>query len=111
MRKHVAAVAIAAAALTAMSGAAGAVQGPDSKKAFPVECTSGTLVGETLTVVSGKTVYMDDGTQLRLTALRTEFDGQVIEKVFGKNQGTLTCGGSESDTEGTFSFFATLREA
>lgn len=102
--------AVAAGSLGAMAGVAGATQGPDSKKAFPVFCQTGSLAGETLTVVSGKTAYLDDGTQLRLTALRFEFGDKVKDKQFGKTQGTLTCGGSETSPEGTFTFFATLVE-
>ena len=101
---------VAVAALVTMPGFASAEQGPDSKKAFPVECQRGTLAGETLTVVNGKTAFQDDGTELRLTALRLEFDGKVKDKQFGKTQGALTCGGSETSPEGTFTFFATLIE-
>ena len=97
--------------MVTMPGIASAAQGPDSKKAFPVECQTGTLAGETLTVVNGKTAFRDDDTELRLTALRLEFDGKVKDKQFGKTQGTLTCGGSETSPEGTFTFFATLTEA
>lgn len=110
MKRLVISSGMAVAALVAVPGMASAAQGPDSKKAFPVECTSGTLAGETLTVVNQKTVFQDDGTELRLTALRTEFDGKVKDKQFGKNQGTLTCGGGETSPEGTFTFFATLIE-
>ena len=102
---------VAVAAMVTMPGVASAAQGPDSKKAFPVECQTGTLAGQTLTVVSQKTVFQEDGTELRLTALRFEFDGKVKDKQFGKVQGTLTCGGSETSPEGTFTFFATLTEA
>jgi hypothetical protein len=101
----------AVAAFVTMPGIASAAQGPDSKKAFPVECQTGTLAGETLTVVNQKTVFQEDGTELRLTALRLEFGDKVKDKQFGKTQGTLTCGGSETTPEGTFTFFATLMEA
>lgn len=63
-------------------------------------CTSGTLSGETLTVVSSKTAYHGTN-ELRLTALRIEFDGKVKDKQFGKTQGNLTCGGGETTPEGT----------
>ena len=111
MKRLVAGAVVAVAALVTMPGSASAAQGPDSKKAFPVECLEGTLEGETLTVVNQKTAFQEDGTELRLTALRLEFDGKVKEKRFGKTQGTLTCGGSETSPDGTFTFFATLMEA
>ena len=102
---------VAVTALVMMPGIAGAAQGPDSKKAFPVECETGTLAGETLTVVNQKTAFQADGTELRVTAFHFEFDGKVKDKQFGKTQGTLTCGGSETSPEGTFTFLATLIEA
>lgn len=111
IKRVTAGLAVSAVALAAGSGVAGAVKGPDAKKAFPVVCQTGTLAGQTLTVASTKTVYQSDGTQLRLTALRVEFDGKVKDTEFGKNQGDLTCGGSETSPEGTFTFFATLMEA
>ena len=107
MKRLIAGAVVAMAALVMMPGIARAAQGPDSKKAFPVECQTGTLAGETLTVVNQKTVFQEDGTELRLTALHFEFGDKVKDKQFGKTQGTLTCGG----TEGDFTFFATLTEA
>jgi len=101
---------VTAAALGMMGGVAAAAPDVDSKKAFPVFCETGTLAGETLTVVSNKVVFMDDGTELRLTALRVEFGDKVKDKQFGKVQGTLTCRGGETSPEGTFTFFATLME-
>lgn len=108
MKRAIAAIALTVATLGLTGSTAGAVPGPDHKNAFPVECQTGTLQGETLTVVTSKWVYDDAGNLLRLTALRTEFDGKVKDQQFGKTQGTLTCGGSETGPEGTFSFFATL---
>ena len=110
IKRMVIGVVAAAVALVAMGGAAGAAQGPDSKKAFPVECQTGTLAGETLTVSGNKTAFFEDGTELAVTSLRFEFDGRVKEKTFGKTVGNLTCGGTEETPEGTFSFLATLIE-
>jgi hypothetical protein len=102
---------VAVAALVTVPGIASAAQGPDSKKAFPVECQTGTLAGETLTVVTQKTAFRENATELRVTAFHFEFDGKVKDQQFGKTQGTLTCGGSETSPEGTFTFLATLIEA
>ncbi len=62
----------------ALGGTAGAAPGPDSKHAFPVECTRENLAGQTLTVLNGKTAFQEDGTELRLTA-RRGFDATLIE--------------------------------
>ena len=70
----------------------------------------GTLIGQTLTVLNGKTAFQADGTELRLTALRLEFGGKVKDKQFGNTEGNLTCGGTEESPEGRFSFDATLIE-
>jgi len=110
IKRVMAGAALTMLSLGAMAGAAGATQGPDAKQAFPVECQTGSLAGQTLTVVNGKTAFRADGTELRLTALRLEFGDKVKDKQFGKTQGTLTCGGSETTPDGTFSFFATLME-
>lgn len=75
---------VAAAATATTVTSAGAVPAADKKKAFQVVCTSGTLKGETLTVAGGKTVYLDDGTQLRLTSLQATFDGESLDKQYGK---------------------------
>ncbi len=111
VKRAVVAVTVAAAAMTTLASTAGAVPAPDKKKAFQVVCTSGTLQGETLTVAGGKTVYLDDGTQLRLTTLSATFDGESFDKQYGKTVGDITCGGSVSDAEGTFTFFARFTEA
>lgn len=107
------AVVLAAAAAVATASAAGAAPGGQSKNTGQHLCTSGTLAGQTVTVPgdSGNSVYLSDGTHLRLTAFRGTFtstDGTFsFEKTLGSKQGNLTCGGSESDESGTFTFFAT----
>lgn len=106
IKRVMAGAAVALVSIGASGGVAGASQGPDSKKAFPVLCSSGNLAGQTLTVVSGKTAYRADGTELRVTAFHFEVGDKVKDQQFGKTEGTLTCGG----TEGPFTFFATLRE-
>ncbi len=108
IKRVVTVMTVSLAAVGALGGTAGAAQGPDSKKAFPVECTEGTLAGETLTVVNSKTAFQEDGTELRLTAISFEFGDKAKDKQFGKTEGNVTCGGSETSPEGTFSFFATL---
>lgn len=52
----------------------------------------------------------EDGTKVRLTSLRYQAGDKAKEKRYGKTQGTLTCGGSETSPEGKFTFFATLME-
>ena len=99
-------VALATVAFGAMAASAGAAPSEDSKKAFPVMCTSGTFAGQTLTVAGGKTVYTADGTQLRVATFFATFGDKTIDK--GKAAGSLSCGGSETSPEGTFTFFATF---
>lgn len=107
------AVVLAAAASVATASAAGAAPGGQSKNTGEHLCTSGTLAGQRVTVPgdSGNSVYLADGTHLRVTAFRGTFtstDGSFsFERAFGSKQGDLTCGGSESDEFGTFTFFAT----
>ncbi len=110
-KRAMAGLVFTAAAFGCMVGVAGAVPEQDHKKGFPVECQTGTLAGETLTIVTSKTVYTEDGDRLRLTTLRIEFDGKVKDKQFGKTVGSITCGGSETSPEGTFTFFARLTPA
>lgn len=111
IKRTLAGVAVAAAAIVAMETSAGALPSPDKKKAFQVVCTSGNLAGETLTVAGGKTAYRSDGTPLRLTSLQASFGDDSFDKQYGKTVGNLTCGGSETSPEGTFTFFARFVEA
>lgn len=108
MKRAIAALALTAGALGLTGGAAGAAPGPDHKS-FPVQCQTGTLRGETLTVVSQKWVYRGDDL-LRVTAFHFEFGDKVKDQQFGKTEGNLTCGGTETSPEGTFTFLATLVE-
>ena len=111
LKRAAAVVALTLAVVGATTGMAGAAPEP-SDKDFRAVCLTGTLAGETLTVVTNKWVYMDDGTLLRVTALRFTLDGEVVkDKEWGKTQGTLTCGGEEATPDGTFGFFARFVEA
>lgn len=110
IKRLMAASCLAGMAVGLAGGVAGAVPSPDKKNVEVVTCQSGTLAGETVTIVSNKTVYLDDGTQLRLTAFAASFGDKSFDKEFGNTQGDLTCGGSETSPEGTFTFLATLLE-
>lgn len=109
IKQSVTVVAVAASVWAVPGGVAVAAQGPDSKKAESITCQTGTLAGETITAVSKKAIFLEDGTQLELATFRIEFDGMVKEK--GKDPGAITCGGSEMSPEGTFTYFVTFRPA
>ena len=111
VKRVIAGAAVAAVSFGVMAGTASAAQGPDSKHAFPVECQTGTLAGETVIALNGKRAYLEDGTELKVTAFHFEFGDKVKDKEFGNVEGTMTCGGTEVTPEGTFTFLATLREA
>ncbi len=112
IKRTAAGLAIAAGALGLMAPAAGAAPGGQSKNTFLARCTGGTLAGETLLVPggSGNSVFLDDGTHLRVTRFRGQFNGESFEQFYGSKQGTHTCTGSVSDEEGTFFFDVTLAE-
>ncbi len=112
IKRTAAAFVVAAGALGIMAPTAGAAPGGQSKNTFLAQCTGGTLAGETIVVPggSGNSVFLDDGTHLRVTRIRGVFDGQSFEQFYGSKQGTHTCIGSISDEEGTFTFDVTLAE-
>ena len=105
-------MAVAAMATAVMSAAASADPGGQSKNNFLAPCTSGSLAGESVFIPAdaGNSVYREDGTHLRVTRFVGQFPGGSFVKDFGARQGDITCGGSVTTSQGTFTYFVTFTE-
>lgn len=112
LKRAVAGVAVVAGVFVMAASPAGAAPGGQSKNTFLAQCTGGTLAGETLVVPggSGNSVFLQDGTHLRVTRFEGQFGDESFEQNYGSKQGNLTCSGSLTDEEGTFFFDVTLAE-
>ena len=113
IQRAAAALIMAASAVALGSSAAGAAPFDNAKKAFEVECSGGSLAGETLTIIDGGgagNIYWGE-THLRLISFKGTFGDETFEKEYGKKQeADHTCTGSVTDQEGTFTFEVALVE-
>ena len=104
------AMAVAASAMVALPSAATAAPGGRSKNNFLAPCTSGTLAGVSVFIPAdtGNSAYRDDGAHLRVTRFEGDFPGGTFATDFGAKQGDITCGGSVTTSQGTFTYFVTF---
>jgi hypothetical protein len=106
------AMAVVASAMMALPSAATADPGGRSKNNFLAPCTSGTLAGESVFIPAdtGNSAYREDGAHLRVTRFEGDFPGGTFATDFGAKQGDITCGGSVTTSQGTFTYFVTFTE-
>jgi hypothetical protein len=111
-RRLTVAMAVAASAMMALPSAATADPGGRSKNNFLAPCTSGTLAGESVFIPAdtGNSAYREDGAHLRVTRFEGDFPGGTFATDFGAKQGDITCGGSVTTSQGTFTYFVTFTE-
>ena len=102
----------AAAMLLASATTAGADPGGQSKNNFLAPCTSGTLAGESVFIPAdtGNSAYREDGSHLRVTRFEGDFPAGSFSADFGSKQGDITCGGSVTTGQGTFTYFVTFTQ-
>lgn len=112
VRRAVAGLVTATAAIALMGPPAVAAPFDNAKKAFEVACSGGSLVGRTLTIIDGGgagNIYLGDR-HLQLTSFEGTFGDETFEKSYGNKAADHTCTGSIEDAEGTFAFEVGLRE-
>lgn len=70
----------------------------------PCRCTSRTLAGESVFIPAdtGNSAYREDGAHLRVTRFEGDFPGGTFAMDFGAKQGDITCGGSVTTSQGTY---------
>jgi hypothetical protein len=112
MKRVTIGAALAASVTMALTSGAAADPGGQSKNNFLAPCTSGTLAGESVLIPAdtGNSAYREDGAHLRVTRFEGDFPGGSFEKDFGAAQGDITCGGSVTTSQGTFTYFVTFTE-